>query len=73
MSLFRQKFRNTIRRRFFKGAMVVDASSSQQHVTAKYDYRAQEAQELDLHKMERLTLLDDSRNWWKVANAQVGF
>jgi NCK adaptor protein len=45
------------------------------YVIAKYDYRAQESQELNLRKLERLSLLDDSRNWWKVANdqGQIGY
>lgn len=37
------------------------------YVVVKYDYTAQEDQELTIHKNERLKLLDDSRNWWKVS------
>lgn len=44
-------------------------------IVAKYDYAAQEAQELSIAKNEKLKLLDDSKNWWKVANAEgrVGY
>lgn len=44
-------------------------------VIAIYDYTAQGSQELDLKKNERLTLLDDSKHWWKVLNSknQSGF
>lgn len=35
-------------------------------VVVKYDYIAQEDQELSIKKNERLRLLDDSKNWWKV-------
>lgn len=41
-------------------------SSSEQYVIVKYDYNAQEDQELTIKKNERLKLLDDSKNWWKV-------
>ena len=45
------------------------------YVIAKYDYTAQDSQELDIHKNEKLLLLDDSKHWWKVQNAknQAGF
>lgn len=36
------------------------------YVVVKYDYIAQEDQELSIKKNERLKLLDDSKNWWKV-------
>lgn len=39
-------------------------------VIAKWDYKAENAQELDIKKNERLTLLDDSKDWWKVQNAR---
>ncbi|CAJ0915468.1 unnamed protein product, partial [Mesorhabditis belari] len=44
-------------------------------VVVKYDYIAQEDQELTIKKNERLKLLDDSKNWWKVVNDanRVGF
>lgn len=44
-------------------------------VVAKYDYAAQDAQELAIRKNERLVLLDDSRSWWRVRNSagQSGF
>ncbi|KAJ8787881.1 hypothetical protein J1605_005539 [Eschrichtius robustus] len=38
-------------------------------VIAKWDYTAQQGQELDIKKNERLWLLDDSRTWWRVRNA----
>ncbi|KAL4616815.1 cytoplasmic protein NCK1-like [Arapaima gigas] len=44
-------------------------------VIAKFDYTAQQDQELDIKKNERLWLLDDSKSWWRVRNAtnQTGF
>lgn len=44
-------------------------------VIAKFDYKAQGSQELDIKKNERLVLLDDSKSWWKVLNSknQSGF
>lgn len=36
-------------------------------MVVKYDYLAQEEQELTIKKNERLKLLDDSKNWWKVS------
>ncbi|XP_024299762.1 cytoplasmic protein NCK2 [Oncorhynchus tshawytscha] len=38
-------------------------------VIAKWDYPAQQEQELDIRKNERLWLLDDSKTWWRVRNA----
>lgn len=43
---------------------------NQQVVIAKYDYKAENAQELDIKKNERLVLLDDTREWWKVQNSR---
>lgn len=40
------------------------------YLIAKYDYTAKGPQELDLKKNERLTLLDDSKPWWKVLNSR---
>ncbi|XP_069747228.1 cytoplasmic protein NCK2b [Narcine bancroftii] len=37
-------------------------------VIAKWDYTAQQDQELDIKKNERLWLLDDSKTWWRVRN-----
>lgn len=37
-------------------------------VVAKWDYTAQQDQELDIRKNERLYLLDDSKTWWRVRN-----
>ncbi|KAM9344262.1 cytoplasmic protein NCK2a [Pholidichthys leucotaenia] len=37
-------------------------------VVAKWDYTAQQDQELDIRKNERLFLLDDSKTWWRVRN-----
>ncbi|KAI4806623.1 hypothetical protein KUCAC02_017441, partial [Chaenocephalus aceratus] len=44
-------------------------------VVAKFDYMAQQDQELDIKKSERLWLLDDSKSWWRVRNAtnKTGF
>ncbi|KAK9953625.1 hypothetical protein ABG768_017606 [Culter alburnus] len=44
-------------------------------VIAKFDYMAQQEQELDIKKNERLWLLDDSKSWWRVRNAtnKTGF
>ena len=36
------------------------------YVVVKYDYTAQEDQELTVKKNERLKLIDDTKNWWKV-------
>lgn len=41
--------------------------SEEAFVVAKYDYHAQEEQELTIKKGERLRLIDDSKNWWKVS------
>ncbi|XP_051563658.1 cytoplasmic protein NCK2-like [Myxocyprinus asiaticus] len=38
-------------------------------VVAKWDYMAQQDQELDIRKNERLWLLDDTKTWWRVRNA----
>ena len=38
------------------------------YVTAKYDYQSQGSHELDIKKGERLQLLDDSKQWWRVVN-----
>ncbi|XP_028847450.1 cytoplasmic protein NCK2a [Denticeps clupeoides] len=44
-------------------------------VVAKWDYAAQQDQELDVQKNERLWLLDDSKTWWRVRNAsnRIGY
>lgn len=44
-------------------------------VIAKWDYSAQQDQELDIRKNERLWLIDDSKTWWRVRNAanQTGY
>uniref|UniRef100_UPI00358FBC2B cytoplasmic protein NCK2-like n=1 Tax=Myxine glutinosa TaxID=7769 RepID=UPI00358FBC2B len=44
-------------------------------VVAKYDYVAQQEQELNIRKHERLWLIDDSRSWWQVRNGnnQTGY
>ncbi len=44
-------------------------------VVAKWDYTAQQDQELDIRKNERLFLLDDSKTWWRVRNTanQTGY
>ncbi|OQV24097.1 Cytoplasmic protein NCK2 [Hypsibius exemplaris] len=45
------------------------------YVVAKFEYNASSEQELSLRKNERLRLLDDSKQWWKVENVrcQSGF
>lgn len=45
------------------------------YVVVKYDYTAQEDQELTIKKNDRLKLIDDSKNWWKVITEDniVGF
>ena len=35
---------------------------------AKHDYKAEGTEELDIRKSEKLVLLDDSKQWWKVQN-----
>uniref|UniRef100_A0A1A8J268 Cytoplasmic protein n=1 Tax=Nothobranchius kuhntae TaxID=321403 RepID=A0A1A8J268_NOTKU len=44
-------------------------------VVAKWDYTAQQDQELDIRKNERLFLIDDSKTWWRVRNTanQMGY
>ncbi|KAL3990152.1 SH3 domain family protein [Acanthocheilonema viteae] len=44
-------------------------------VVVKYDYNAQEEGELTIKKNERLKLIDDTKNWWKVVNEEgvIGF
>jgi NCK adaptor protein len=44
-------------------------------LVAKYDYTAQDELELSLTKNERLILLDDAKQWWKVQNnsGEAGF
>lgn len=37
------------------------------YVVAKYEYNASSDQELSLRKNERLRLVDDSKQWWKVS------
>lgn len=58
------------------GRSSVDVMSEDvSYVIVKYDYLAQEDQELTIKKNERLRLIDDSKNWWKVINDAnaVGF
>ncbi|KAG5285373.1 hypothetical protein AALO_G00002650 [Alosa alosa] len=45
-----------------------DRMSEEMIVIAKFDYVAQQDQELDIKKNERLWLLDDSQSWWRVRN-----
>jgi len=45
-------------------------ASDDVYVIAKYDYNGQDRQELRIKKHERLILLDDSKQWWKVENSQ---
>ncbi|XP_069474128.1 SH2/SH3 adapter protein NCK1 isoform X1 [Ambystoma mexicanum] len=50
-------------------------TSEEVMVVAKFDYVAQQDQELDIKKNERLWLLDDSKSWWRVRNSmhKTGF
>jgi len=48
--------------------MAKPKSKSEGTVVVKYDYDAQESHELSIRQDERLTLLDGSKNWWKVVN-----
>ena len=50
--------------------MAVKMGEEQVMVIAKYDYRAENTQELDIKKHEKLVLLDDTREWWKVQNSR---
>ncbi|VDN02923.1 unnamed protein product [Thelazia callipaeda] len=43
------------------------------YVVVKYDYDAQEEGELTIKKNERLKLIDDTKNWWKVVNEEGVF
>ncbi|GMT04157.1 hypothetical protein PENTCL1PPCAC_26331, partial [Pristionchus entomophagus] len=51
------------------------SSSGDVFVVAKFDYAAAEQQELTIKKNERLKLMDDSKNWWRVMNdsGQIGY
>ncbi|XP_078470156.1 cytoplasmic protein NCK2-like isoform X1 [Lampetra planeri] len=51
-------------------ATVADEMAEEVSLVAKYDYIAQQEQELNIKKNERLWLLDDSKSWWQVRNAQ---
>lgn len=48
-----------------------DGDKEEVYVIAKYDYKAQGGQELDMKKHERLMLLDDTKHWWKVSDARL--
>ncbi|XP_059164132.1 cytoplasmic protein NCK2-like [Physella acuta] len=39
---------------------------------AKYDYKAENSQELTMRKGERLLLVDDTKDWWKVRSPDTG-
>ncbi|XP_022098620.1 cytoplasmic protein NCK2-like isoform X2 [Acanthaster planci] len=39
------------------------------YVIAKWDYTANQQEELNIRKNERLTLIDDTKSWWKVRKA----
>ena len=41
-------------------------------LVAKYDYRAENSQELTMRKGERLLLVDDTKDWWKVRSPDTG-
>ncbi|GMT32407.1 hypothetical protein PFISCL1PPCAC_23704 [Pristionchus fissidentatus] len=54
---------------------MASSGAAEVYVVTKYDYNAQEEQELSIKKNERLKLLDDTKNWWKVMNeaGELGF
>nr|2JXB_A Chain A, T-cell surface glycoprotein CD3 epsilon chain, Cytoplasmic protein NCK2 [unidentified] len=53
-----------------KGSLVKNLHMTEEVIViAKWDYTAQQDQELDIKKNERLWLLDDSKTWWRVRNA----
>ncbi|XP_013067658.1 cytoplasmic protein NCK2-like [Biomphalaria glabrata] len=39
---------------------------------AKYDYKAENTQELSMRKGDRLLLVDDTKDWWKVRSPETG-
>ena len=41
-------------------------------LVAKFDYKSKEQQELDLRKNQKLTLIDNSKNWWLVQKCDTG-
>ena len=50
--------------------MATMAEGEETLVIAKYDYKAENGQELSIKKSERLVLLDNSKEWWRVKNAE---
>ena len=46
------------------------AEGEEMAVIAKYDYTAENGQELSIKKSEKLILLDNSKDWWRVKNAE---
>ncbi|VDP71755.1 unnamed protein product [Echinostoma caproni] len=56
-------------------APAVMARKEKENLVAKFDYYATESHELTILQGERLTLLDDSLQWWQVLNSQgeVGY
>ena len=49
--------------------MATMAEGEETAVIAKYDYTAENGQELSIKKSERLILLDNSKDWWRVKNS----
>ena len=51
------------------------AAKSEQMVQGKWDFEARNEDELSFRKKETLSLLDDSKTWWKVknGNGEVGY
>ncbi|XP_012943236.1 cytoplasmic protein NCK2 [Aplysia californica] len=41
-------------------------------LVAKYDYKAENSQELSMRKGDRLVLVDDTKDWWKVRSPDSG-
>uniref|UniRef100_A0A8C4QTX9 NCK adaptor protein 2 n=1 Tax=Eptatretus burgeri TaxID=7764 RepID=A0A8C4QTX9_EPTBU len=52
-----------------------DSMGDEPLVVAKWDYEAQQEQELNIRRHETLWLLDDSKSWWRVRNLsnETGF
>ncbi|CAJ0610263.1 unnamed protein product [Cylicocyclus nassatus] len=75
VAIVTEKKRNRTFLTFIRLLSAAVMSEDVSYVIVKYDYLAQEDQELTIKKNERLRLIDDSKNWWKVINDSnnVGF
>ena len=56
----------------FSGVTVMAEGSQETHLVAKYDYLAENAVELTMKKGDRLLLVDDTKDWWKVKALDSG-